>query len=39
LYVFLNEEIFKLYQKDKASTISKAAEQWKKVEHVAATEL
>ncbi len=39
LYVFLNEEIFKLYQKDKMSTISKAAEQWKKVEHVAATEL
>ncbi|MBV1881253.1 MAG: YHS domain-containing protein [Pseudomonadales bacterium] len=39
LYVFLNEDIFKLYQKDRAGTITKAAKQWKKVEHIAALEL
>ena len=39
LYVFLNEEIFKLYQKDQAGTISNAEAQWKKIQHTAATDL
>lgn len=39
LYLFLNEEIFRMYQKDKAGTISKANAQWKKIEHKAATDL
>jgi len=39
LYVFLNEEIFNAYQKDKAGTISKASTQWREIEHKAATEL
>ncbi len=39
LYVFLNEDIFKLYQKDRAGTISKAAKQWKKIEHKAVSSL
>lgn len=39
LYVFLNEEIFKMFQKDKAGTIAKANQQWKKIEHTAASKL
>ena len=39
LFVFLNEDIFKLYQKDTAGTISKADDQWKKIQHTAATDL
>jgi YHS domain-containing protein len=39
LYVFLNEEIYKAYQKDKAGTIAKAEANWKKIEHIAATDL
>lgn len=39
LYVFLNEEIFKAFDKDRAGTISKAATNWTKIEHTAATEL
>ena len=39
LYVFLNEEIFQLYQKDRAGTIAKAAENWRAIEHTAATAL
>jgi len=39
LYVFLNEDIFKAYQKDRAGTISKAAQQWQKIEHKAASSL
>ncbi len=39
LYVFLNEEIFQLYQKDRAGTIAKAAENWREIEHTAATAL
>lgn len=39
LYVFLNEDIYKMYLKDKAGTISKAAENWTTIEHVAATDL
>jgi YHS domain-containing protein len=39
LYLFLNEEIFKMYQEDKAGTIAKAAKNWKKIQHTAATDL
>jgi len=39
LYVFLNEEIFQLYQKDRAGTIAKAAKNWQEIEHTAATAL
>ncbi len=39
LYLFLNEEIFRMYQKDKDGTISKANAQWQKIEHTAATDL
>ncbi len=39
LYVFLNEEIFRMYQKDKDGTIKKAADNWKKIKHTASAEL
>lgn len=39
LYVFLNEDIFKMFQKDKAGTIAKAKAQWAKIQHTAAKEL
>lgn len=39
LYLFLNEDIFKLFQKDRAGTIAKAEKQWAKIETVAATDL
>ncbi len=39
LYLFLNEEIFRMFQKDKAGTISKAAVNWKKIRAVAAKDL
>ncbi len=39
LYVFLNEEIFQAFQKDRAGTIKKAARSWRKIEHTAAAEL
>jgi YHS domain-containing protein len=39
LYIFLNEEIFRMFQKDKAGTISKAAANWKKIRTVAANDL
>jgi len=39
LYVFLNEDIFRMYQKDKVGTIAKAEENWMKIRSVAATEL
>lgn len=39
LYVFLNEEIFNLFQKDRSGTIQKARRQWKKIMHAAAGEL
>ena len=39
LYLFLNEEIFRMYQKDKNGTIKKADAQWKKIEHKAAADL
>lgn len=39
LYVFLNKEIFGLYKKDKQGTIDKAAGNWPKIKHTAATDL
>ncbi|WP_251359143.1 YHS domain-containing (seleno)protein [Kangiella sp. TOML190] len=39
LYVFLNEEIYKMYQQDQRGTIAKAEKQWKKIKHKAATAL
>lgn len=39
LYVFLNEDIYREFQKDKDGTIAKAAKQWNKIEHVAAAKL
>jgi YHS domain-containing protein len=39
LYVFLNEEIYHAFEKDKAGTIAKAAENWKTIQHTAATDL
>lgn len=39
LYLFLNEEIFRMFQKDEAGTIAKAASNWKKIRSTAATEL
>ena len=39
LYLFLNEEIFQAFQKDRAGTITKAARNWRKIQHKAATEL
>ena len=39
LYVFLNEEIFNAFQKDRAGTIAKAEKNWRKIEHAAARSL
>jgi YHS domain-containing protein len=39
LYLFLNEDIFREFQKDQAGTIAKAAANWKKIRSTAATEL
>ena len=39
LYVFLNEEIFQAYQKDRQGTITKAAKNWKEIKHTAAADL
>jgi YHS domain-containing protein len=39
LYVFLNEDIFKMFQKDKIGTITKANTQWKKIQHTPANTL
>ena len=39
LYVFLNHDIFKLYQKDPQGTIDRAAKNWVKLQHIAASEL
>ncbi len=39
LYVFLNEDIYKEYLKDRKGTIRKADKNWKKIRHTAATEL
>lgn len=39
LYVFLNEAVFREFQKDKAGTIAKAESNWSKIQHTAAAEL
>lgn len=39
LYLFLNAEIFRLYQKDKAGTIAKAEKNWAEIKHTAAADL
>ena len=39
LYVFLNEDILRAFQKDQAGTIAKAETNWKKIRSVAAAEL
>ncbi len=39
LYVFLNEDIFRAFNKDRKGTIQKAATNWKQIQHTAATEL
>lgn len=39
LYVFLNEEIFRMYQAGRAGVIAKAAKNWKKIRDVAAIDL
>ncbi len=39
LYLFLNEEIFQAFQKDRAGTIKKAARNWRKIQHTAAAKL
>lgn len=39
LYLFLNEEIFREFQKDEAGTIAKAAQNWEKIRSTAANEL
>lgn len=39
LYVFLNEEIYREYQKDKKGTIAKADASWKKIRSTPVSEL
>lgn len=39
LYVFLNEGIYRMYQKDKKSTLKKARKNWTEIEHTAAADL
>ncbi|MBY6065169.1 YHS domain-containing protein [Leisingera aquaemixtae] len=39
LYVFLNEEVLRAYQEDRAGTIARAAENWPRIRHAAAAEL
>lgn len=39
LYLFLNEQIFREFQKDEAGTISKAEANWDNIRSVAASEL
>jgi YHS domain-containing protein len=39
LYVFLNEEVFHLFQEDRAGTIATAEENWEEIQHIAASEL
>lgn len=39
LYVFLNEEIYRAYQKNPMKTIKTAAKQWKKIKHSSAVSL
>ena len=39
LYVFLNEDIYKEYLKDRTGTIQKAEKNWQKIRHSAAASL
>lgn len=39
LYVFLNEDVYKAYQKDQSGTIAKAEGNWTSIEHTAAIDL
>ena len=39
LYLFLNEDIFNAFQKDRTGTIAKAEANWKKIRHTAASDL
>ena len=39
LYLFLNEDSFNAFQKDRAGTIAKAEANWKKIRHTAASDL
>lgn len=39
LYVFLNEEIYRMFDKDRAGTIAKAAANWRKIRTTAAAKL
>ncbi|UTW44167.1 YHS domain-containing protein [bacterium SCSIO 12696] len=39
LYLFLNEEIYNAFQKDRKGTIKKAKANWKKIRSTAATDL
>lgn len=39
LYVFLNEEIFQAFMRDRAGTISRAAQNWRTIQHTAAKDL
>ncbi len=39
LYLFLNEAIFRMYQKDEAGTIANAHKNWADIKHTAATDL
>lgn len=39
LYVFLNESVFREFQKDRKGTIAKAETNWKKIKHTAARQL
>lgn len=39
LYVFLNEDIFRMYQKDKDGVIAKAEKNWAKIRETAARDL
>jgi len=39
LYVFLNEEIFRMYQEDPKGTIAKAERNWRRIQSTAAADL
>lgn len=39
LYLFLNEEIFRAFQKDETEAIDKAEQNWKKIRSAAAKDL
>lgn len=39
LYLFLNADVFKAYEKDKADILTKAAENWPEMHHLAVAEV